>query len=235
MATPSPHALRLTCRRLWFVVRSMKISNATQLVRETCALRHFSLKTEKTYTYWVGRYGSFLKDQQVTGWTTEQKVEAFLSRLAREGVSASTQNQAFNAVLFFYREVLKQQLGPVNSLRAKQQGNPRHCPTQEEVLRLLAAISDTYGYPTRLIVHLLYACGLRVTEPLNLRIKDVDFRESKLYVYQSKGGKGRVVLFPGCLTGALQRQMTVAQHVAEQDHARGIPVPLPGLLAKKYP
>ncbi len=91
----------------------MKIPHAIQLIRETCALRHFSFKTEKTYTYWVGRYGVFLKDQQVTGWTTEQKVEAFLSRLAREGVSASTQNQAFNAVLFFYREVLKQQLGPV--------------------------------------------------------------------------------------------------------------------------
>ncbi len=123
----------------------------------------------------------------------------------------------------------------MNALRAKQQGNPRHCPTQEEVLRLLAAVSDTYGYPTRLIVHLLYACGLRVTEPLNLRIKDVVLSESKLYVYQSKGGKGRVVLFPGCLTAALQKQMTVAQHIAEQDHARRIPVPLPGLLAKKYP
>jgi integrase len=103
------------------------------------------------------------------------------------------------------------------------------------VRRLLATVSDTFGYPTRLIVHLLYACGLRVTEPLNLRIKDVDFRESKFYLYQAKGGKGRVVPFPGCLTAALQQQMDIAQRVAAQDHARGIPVPLPGLLAKKYP
>ncbi len=79
----------------------MNIPNAIRLVRETCALRHFALKTEKTYVYWLGRYGTFLKDSQSAALTTEQKMEAFLSRLAKEGVSASTQNQAFNALLFF--------------------------------------------------------------------------------------------------------------------------------------
>jgi hypothetical protein len=78
------------------------------------------------------------------------------------------------------------------------------------VQRLLAAVSDVYRYPTRLIVHLLYACGLRVCEPLNLRIKDVDLRSSKLYVYRSKGGKGRVVQFPSCLTQPLQEQLNAA-------------------------
>ena len=110
-------------------------------------------------------------------------------------------------------------------LSTRQRESQRRAPaslftqerTQEEVRRLLAAVSETFGYPTRLIVHLLYACGLRVTEPLNLRIKDVDFKESKLYVYQAKGGKGRVVLFPGCLTAALQKQMDLAKRVAEQD------------------
>ncbi len=125
----------------------MNISNAIHLVREACALRHFSLKTEKTYVYWIGRYGTFLRDFPFPTATTEQKMEAFLSRLAKEGISASTQNQAFNAFLFLYREVLKREVGRVNSLRARQQGNPRHCPTQEEVRRLLAAVSDAYGYP----------------------------------------------------------------------------------------
>ncbi len=131
----------------------MNISDAIRLVREACALRHFSFKTEKTYTYWLGRYGTFLKERPGATATTEQKMEAFLSRLAKEGVSASTQNQAFNALLFFYRDTLGRQLGQVNSLRARQQGNPRHCPTPEEVRRLLAAVVDIYGYPTRLIVH----------------------------------------------------------------------------------
>jgi len=70
-------------------------------------------------------------------------------------MSGSTQNQAFNALLFFYRDVLKQELGQVNSLRAKQSANVRQCPTQEEVRQLLATVSDIYHYPTRLIVHLL--------------------------------------------------------------------------------
>ncbi len=213
----------------------MQISHAIALVRETCALRHYSINTEATYTHWLGRYGSFLKEAAVKPLTTEKKIEAFLTRLAVTGMAASTQNQAFNALLFFYREVLKQELGPVNALRAKHGGTVRQCPTQDDVRRLLAAVTDIYCYPTRLIVHLLYGCGLRVTEPLNLRIKDVDLRESKLYVYQAKGGKGRVVLFPACLSAALQKQMDIAKHVAEQDHVRGIPVPLPGLLAKKYP
>ena len=182
----------------------MQIPIAIHLMRETCVLRHFSFKTEKTYVYWLKRYGEFLKDQPVASWTTEQKIERFLTLLATGGGSASTQNQAFNALLFFYREILKQEIGEVNSLRAKQPANPRHCPSQEDVRRLLGAVADIYGYPTRLIVHLLYGCGLRVTEPLNLRIKDVDFKESKLYVYQAKGGKGRVVsgmgtAEPGCI------------------------------------
>ncbi len=151
-------------------------------------LRHFSLKTEKSYTQWLRRYAAFLTEQSGGLGTTEQKLETFLRRLALSGVSASTQNQAFNALLFFYREVLKQELGPINALRAKRPGEIRQCPTQDDVRRLLAAVTDIYCYPTRLIVHLLYGCGLRVTEPLNLRIKDVDLRESKLYVYQAKGG-----------------------------------------------
>lgn len=123
----------------------MTISNAIDLMRETCVLRHFSIKTEKTYAQWLRRYGAFLKAQSGGLVTTEQKLETFLCRLAISGVSASTQNQAFNALLFFYREVLKQQLGPINALRAKRPGALRQCPTQEQVRRLLAAVSDVYG------------------------------------------------------------------------------------------
>jgi len=101
--------------RLWFIYQHMQIPHAIRLMRETCVLRHFSIKTEKTYTYWLRRYGAFLKDQPVKSWTTEQKIERFLTLLAMGGASASTQNQAFNALLFFYRHVLKQELGPVDA------------------------------------------------------------------------------------------------------------------------
>ena len=142
----------------------MQILHAIRLMREACALRHLSINTEKTYTYWLGRYGLFLKGKFAKPMTTEQKIETFLTRLAISGMSGSTQNQAFNALLFFYRDVLKQELGSVNSLRAKQSAHVRQCPTQEEVRQLLATVSDIYRYPTRLIVHLLYGCGLRVSE-----------------------------------------------------------------------
>jgi integrase len=123
----------------------------------------------------------------------------------------------------------------VNALRAKRPATVRQCPPQNEVNQLLACVSDIHGYPTRLIVHLLYGCGLRVSEPLNLRIKDVDLCQNRLYVHQAKGGKGRVVPLPTCLIEPLQRQLAVGRKRAEQDRLAGISVALPGLLGKKYP
>jgi|ERR1044071_131837 hypothetical protein len=83
-----------------FVYQRMQIQNAIRLMREVCALRHLSINTEKSYIHWLGRYGSFLKDPKLKSLTPEAKMEAFLTRLALSGVSASTQNQAFNALLF---------------------------------------------------------------------------------------------------------------------------------------
>jgi site-specific recombinase XerD len=97
----------------------MQIPDAVRLVREACAVRYLSVSTEKTYTHWLGLYGTFLKDPKLKTLTSERKLEALLTRLAMTGVSASTQNQAFNALLFFYRDVLKQQLGPIASLRRR--------------------------------------------------------------------------------------------------------------------
>jgi site-specific recombinase XerD len=213
----------------------MQIHDAILLVSETCNRQHLSVNTEKAYTHWVRRFGLFLKGGQFRSASPERKMEAFPTKLAGEGVSASTQNQAFNALLFFYREGLKLELGPVDALRAKRSATLRECPNRQDVDRLLAAVNDLHGYPTRLIVHLLYACGLRVTEPLNLRIKDLDLSQSRLHIRQAKGDKDRVVPFPACLGPALERQLALAKALAAQDRDRGIPVPLPGLLAKKYP
>jgi len=214
----------------------MQIHLAIRSLREACALQHTALNTEKSYLHWVRKYAAFLSARKPDALgKTEEKIEAFLTGLALQGVSVSTQNQAFSALLFFYRYALKQQLGNINSLRAKRPAGLRHCPARDEVLQLLAHVADTHGYPTRLVVHLIYACGLRVCEPLNLRIKDVDLKQRRLYVHQSKGNKGRVVLFPECLCASLERQLALAKALAAQDMARRVPVALPGLLAKKYP
>jgi site-specific recombinase XerD len=214
----------------------MQINHAIRLTIETCELKHLSLSTQKTYTHWLRRYGVFLQNRkQGDSVSTELKMEAFLTQLASTQIAASTQNQAFNALLFFYRDVLKQKLGPVAALRAKRPVSVRDCPSQAEILQLLTAVADVHHYPTRLITHLLYACGLRVCEPLNIRIKDIDLSQSRLFVHEAKGNKGRVVPFPACLAAPLARQLEIAKASAAVDQAERIPVPLPHLLAKKYP
>jgi integron integrase len=219
----------------WFVYYQMQLNNAIHLVHETCKRQQFALSTEKSYVHWVRRYGIFLKTAEFQAVPAEKKMERFLTRLALEGASASGQNQAFNALLFFYRNCLNVVLGPVHALRAKRPERLRDCPSLDETTRLLKEVRDIYGYPTRLVVHLLYACGLRVSEPLNLRIKDIDLSGARILIRQAKGNKDRVVVFPICLKPALERQLTAARRLAEKDRANGIPVPLPGLLAKKYP
>ncbi len=215
----------------------MNILDAIHLVRETCKRKRLSIKTEKAYTHWVSHFGHFLKGRssQLASATRERKMEAFLTHLAARGASASTQNQAFNALLFLYRTCFRVEVGKVDALRAKRSETVRDCPSWNETRLLLGRVEDLHGYPTRLIVHLLYGCGLRVTEPLNLRIKDVDLASNRLVIHQAKGNKDRVVKIPSCLRPALEQQLNVAKAVSAADRANGIPVPLPGLLARKYP
>ena len=128
----------------------MQIHNAIRSLKEACALKHLALSTEKSYIHWLLRYAAFLKEQKPNPPnTTEQKFEAFLTSLALDGVSASTQNQAFNGLLFFYREILKQHLGTINSLRARRPPALRHCPARDEVSQLLAHVSDIHRYPEK--------------------------------------------------------------------------------------
>jgi site-specific recombinase XerD len=177
----------------------------------------------------------FLADGHAAGQPSEQKVEAFLTQLAHQGVSASTQNQAFNALVFFYREVIGQPVGNVAALRAKKPQQIRRAPAPEEVRSVLGAVKDVHGYPTRLMVHLIYGCGLRVTEPCNLRIQDVDLRGQRLLVKSAKGNKDRVVALPCSLFAAVRDQIEAARVIYKQDVNNRVPIALPGLLAKKYP
>lgn len=212
----------------------MTPDQALNRLREVVRRKHFALSTEQAYCHWLVRFMAFLPSCP-KGDSSEEKVEAFLSSLARSGVSASTQNQAFNALVFFYRAAVGIPLGNVDALRAKRPAQIRQAPTVEETWALLAAVKDVHGYPTRLIVHLLYGSGLRVSEPLNLRIRDVCLRESRLLIRAAKGGKDRVVALPCSLAAGIRDQIESARVTWKRDVAAGLPVALPGLLAKKYP
>jgi len=142
-------------------------------VKEFMRLRHYSIRTEQSYSDWIRRYIKFHglgSREELTPGT--EKVEQFLSHLAVNGnVAASTQNQAFNALLFLYREVLRQ---PFESVKAVRAARPLRVPTvltPDEVRQVMHAMT---GRP-QLVVKLLYGAGLRLMEGLRLRVQDLDF------------------------------------------------------------
>ncbi|MCL4181168.1 MAG: tyrosine-type recombinase/integrase [Verrucomicrobia bacterium] len=126
-------------------------------------------------------------------------------------ISVSRQNQAFNAILFFYKEVLGQPLQGVDAFRAHRPAHIRHAPSIAETQALLSAIRNVGGYPTDLVARMLYGCGLRVSEPLNLRIKDVNIPQRRLCIRGAKGGKDRMVALPATLVPKIVQQVNVVQ------------------------
>ncbi len=207
------------------------------MVRAKIRLRHFAYSTEQSYCGWIARYYDCCLRLPST-LAPEKKAETFLSQLAlRHRVSARTQNQALSALLFLYSNVLERPLGDIDALRAKQRVHERTAPSREQVRTLRAAVVDRPGVPARLLVDLLYGCGLRVSEPLELRIKDILWEEKQLVVRSAKGAKDRRVPIPDSCIEPLRVQVEMARFTWEDDHklTPKVGVPLPHLLAKKYP
>jgi integron integrase len=204
-----------------------------QQVRRELRLRHYALRTEETYLEWTRRYLSFHQDRgplEVGG----AGVRAFLEDLALEGrVTASTQNQALNALVFLYREVLHCDFGHLGNVpRAKRSS---HLPVALSVSEVRLVLGGLTG-AQRLMAELLYGTGMRLMECLRLRVKDLDFEHRQIMVRQGKGGKDRVVPLPQSCTESLHRQLEWARHLYQQDVAEGVAdVYLPNALATKYP
>jgi integron integrase len=192
-----------------------------------------SIRTEEIYIAWVRRFivANGKRHPRVMG---APEVESFLTHLATHGhVSASTQNQALSALLFLYREVLRQELPWMDDIqRAKR---PQRLPvvlSREEVAALLSEMSGV----TWLMATLLYGAGLRLMECMRLRAKDVDFVRREITVRHGKGGKDRRTMLPAMAVDALQGQLAEARRVHERDLAAGFgEVWLPDALARKYP
>ena len=202
-------------------------------VRARMRLRHYSLRTEQAYLYWIRRYIRLNlpnHPRELDG----AAVEAFLTRLAvRDHVAASTQNQALSALLFLYREVLGIELAWMeNVVRAKR---PQRLPvvlSRQQVTALLARLSGREA----LMAGLLYGSGLRLMECLRLRVKDVDVQRSELTVRSGKGNKDRMTVLPEALKAGLLRQIADVRVLHDSDLAAGLGrVHLPHALARKYP
>lgn len=207
---------------------------AVELLHNSMRLNHFALSSEQSYAGWLVRFMRYVK-KLPSGLASEQKIEAFLTTLAKDEVAASTQNQAFNALLYFYKNCLKQELHNINALRAKREASVRRAPEVADVRRLIADVRDESHYPVRLVVRLIYGCGLRVTEPLGLRVRDVELLHSRLIIRRAKGGKDRVVALPCSLVAEIKAQLDVARLVWQRDQAAQLPIKLPSRMEKKYP
>lgn len=202
-------------------------------VRARCRVKHYSLRTERVYLYWIRRFivENGRRHPRDMG---AAEVEAFLSRLAtRDDVAASTQNQALSALLFLYRQVLDIELPWMESVvRAKR---PQRVPvvlTREEVDRLLALLDGHLW----LMAALLYGTGMRLMECVRLRVKDVDFGRQEICVRDGKGGKDRRVPLPRRLHDRLGEQVERVRVRHAQDLLAGAgQVWLPHALGRKYP
>ncbi len=197
-------------------------------------LQRKALATERCYVHWLSSFIDWLIEHGSDFADSRSRIEGYLTAMAHRGVAASTQNQAFNAIRYYYEEVRKEHVEGINALRAKAPQRHRTAIPRADTLRLLAAVPDVAGYPTGLVAKLLYGCGLRVSEALNLRVKDLDLAGSRLVIREAKGNKDRVVVLPCSLMPEIQAQLDRAKVVWQADQLRKLPVEMPGELAKKY-
>ncbi len=183
-------------------------------MRTAIKRRGMSYRTEGSYVSWYKRFVKFHGMQHPAD-LGSKGIEDFLNYLAMEkNVAAGTQNQAFNALLFLYREVLKMELEGVNSTRAKAKKQLPVVLSRDEIRGLFE--QARVGLPS-LMLRLLYGCGLRVSEGLRLRVKDVDFENDCVWVRDGKGGKDRCLSMPESLRTELERQVTRARLIFEED------------------
>lgn len=222
---PSPQAL---------IIPNPKLKLLDQ-VREVMRLKHYSIRTEQCYCDWIRRYIRFhrMKMREELLSEPEAKMELFLSHLAVEGhVAASTQNQAFNAILFLYGQILHRQLENIQAVRADRPVRVPTVLTPEETRTVLLAMSGT----PQLVAKLLYGSGLRLLEALRLRAKDLDFEMKQLTVRDGKGAKDRYTVLAESVLAPLREHLQKVQLIHQNDLREGFgAVYLPGALERKFP
>ena len=202
-------------------------------VRQSMRLRHFSLKTEKSYIYYIRDFILFHQKRHPKEMGVDE-IRAYLSHLAiKRKVAASTQNVALSALLFLYKQVLEIELPYINNIERAQ--TPKRLPvvfTKDEVKQILCRLDGM----SHLIVSLLYGSGMRLIEGLRLRVKDINFEYRQITVRDDKGQKDRMTMLPEATIEPLKLQL--------QKHTKFInkiwswamdSVELPNALEHKYP
>jgi len=206
-------------------------------VHEVMRFFHYAHRSELAYWHWIERFLRFHRRED--GWQRPQEmgeveVAQFLSHLAGErGVSASTQNQALNALVFLYTEVLDRPLGRLEGL--ERVSRPARLPTvltKAEVGEVLAGVAGEYRLP----LQLQYGAGLRLLEVLRLRVRDVDVARRQVLVRDPKGYHDRVTMLPEALVEEMAGQLKRVRGLWQEDRRAGVAgVRLPEAVVRKYP
>jgi len=202
-------------------------------VRDCIRVRHYSIRTEKSYVDWIRRYIRYHGRRHPRDLGAEH-VAAFLSSLATDRqVAASTQNQALAALLFLYKNVLGVELPWMEGVaRAKQ---PRRLPTvltRAEIVSMLASMDGTFG----LMARLMYGSGIRLAECLQLRVKDMELERREVVVRQGKGGKDRITMFPASIVDDMRAHLVAVRVMYAGDRRKGLPgVSMPHAYGVKNP
>lgn len=199
-------------------------------LRGEMRLRGYSIRTEKTYLFWIKQY-IFYNQKRHPADLGATEVKAFLTWLAtHRHVAVNTQKVALNALVFMYHKVLKQELGEMDFSLARKQ---RHLPcvlSKAEIAAILSELNER----DRLIISILYGSGLRVTECLRLRVQDVDLNRLSITVRDGKANKDRQTLLSASLVPTLKSAIQNSIQLQHSDNARGIGPSIPGALGKKY-
>ena len=201
---------------------------------EVLRYHHYAYRTEQAYCQWILRYIHYFGGQTHPNTMGARHIEKFLSHLATDGkVSASTQQQALNALVFLYREVMDQPLdGQIAPIRSKRLPRPPTVLVKDEVRRLFSHMQGKH----LLMARLLYGAGLRLMECIRLRVKDVDFGQNLIFVRGGKGGKDRTTILPQNIRDELRRQVEAVKRLHHNDLEEGFgEVNLPDALSRKYP
>jgi len=205
--------------------------------RQVMRVRHSSYRTEQAYVYWIEKYIRFhgIRHPNAMG---AAEVEQYLTHLAAaRHVAASTQNQALNALVFLYRDVLRVDLGRLDALRAIRHRRAPTVLSRDEVRQFLAAMDElTTAEPYALMARLMYGSGVRLIECCRLRVKDVDLARGQLTVRGGKGDKDRWVMLPAAARSGLEKQLIWRAALHDRDLAGGLGrVAMPNALAVKLP
>jgi integron integrase len=240
LATPPPQSPNLAAngeKTERLDIQGMKLTGASWVdiyaqLESAIKVRHYSVKTWQAYRHWLTTFQTFTKSKDPRLLTIDD-VKDFLSFLAvKKQVAASSQNQALNALLFLFKNILQKEFGKVDGVvRAKRRAYIPVVLSRPEVDKIVSQLE----YPYDLIAKLLYGCGLRLFECLKLRVQDLNFDMKVITVHDGKGQKDRTLPMPDTLVTALRDQVETVAQLHGQDLTAGYAGTfLPTALGDKY-